>query len=150
MDLDQSILASIKQMLGLTDDITAFDAELIVHINSNFTTLSQLHVGSIDSGFMITGYQETWHCFLADSRLLPMVKEYIYLKVRMIFDTPASSVVADQFNNRIAEIEWRLNIQAERLAALEEENSDEDYVEPTDEEPSEEEPVDDGEGGAEP
>jgi hypothetical protein len=68
----------------------------------------------------------------------------------MIFDTPASSVVADQFNNRIAEIEWRLNIQAERLAALEEENSDEDYVEPTDEEPSEEEPVDDGEGGAEP
>lgn len=117
MDLDQGILASIKQMLGLTDDLVAFDPELIVHINSVFTILNQLDVGS-DNGFMITGYSETWEDYITNITLATMVREFIYLKVRMIFDPPASSVVSDAFNQRIAELEWRMNIQAERLAAL--------------------------------
>lgn len=117
MDLDQSILRTIKQMLGLTNELTAFDEELIVHINSVFTILNQLDVGS-DDGFMITGYDETWSELTDQVTIATMVKEYIYLKVRMIFDPPASSVVSEAYNQRIAELEWRMNIQAERLAAL--------------------------------
>lgn len=117
MNLDQSILGTIKQMLGLTNELTAFDEELIVHINSVFTILNQLDVGS-DDGFMITGYDETWGDLTDQVTIATMVKEFIYLKVRMIFDPPASSVVSEAYNQRIAELEWRMNIQAERLAAL--------------------------------
>lgn len=104
-------------MLGLNDDITAFDTELIVHINAVFTILNQLGVGP-DEGLMIYGYDETWDQLTDQVPLATMVKELIYLKVRMIFDPPASSVVADAYNQRIAELEWRMNIQAERIAAL--------------------------------
>ena len=136
MDLDQSILSSIKQMLGITDSTPAFDEELISHINSTFTILNQLDVGS-DDGYMISGYRETWREFCNDIRLSSMVREFIYLKVKMIFDPPASSVVADAFNQRTAEIEWRINVQAERLAAL---ANSESEPEPDDE------PDDDEEG----
>ena len=79
MNLDQSILGTIKQMLGLTNELTAFDEELIVHINSVFTILNQLDVGS-DDGFMITGYDETWSDLTDQVTIATMVKEFIYLK----------------------------------------------------------------------
>ena len=119
MNLDDSILRTIKLMLGLTDDITAYDEEIKVHINSLFTILNQLDV-ILDDGFRISGYDETWGQLTDRSTLAEMVKEFMYLKVRMIFDPPGSSVVSDAYNSRIAELEWRMNIQAERLAALEE------------------------------
>lgn len=119
MNLDDSILRTIKLMLGLTDDITAYDEEIKVHINSLFTILNQLDVIS-DDGFRITGYNETWDQLTDRLTLAEMIKEFMYLKVRMIFDPPGSSVVSDAYNSRIAELEWRMNIQAERLAALEE------------------------------
>lgn len=119
MNLDDSILRTIKLMLGLTDDITAYDEEIKVHINSLFTILNQLDVIS-DDGFRISGYDETWGQLTDRLTLAEMVKEFMYLKVRMIFDPPGSSVVSDAYNSRIAELEWRMNIQAERLAALEE------------------------------
>lgn len=116
MDLNQSILASIKQMLGVTDDVTAFDNELISHINSTFLSLNQLGVGS-DDGFYITGYNEIWSQFVNDPRLADPAREFVYLKTRLIFDPPASSVVSDACNQRLQEIEWRLNVLAEKLAA---------------------------------
>lgn len=117
MNLDDSILRTIKLMLGLTDDITSFDEELKVHINSLFTILNQLDCIS-DDGFRITGYDETWGQLTDQITIAEMIKEFMYLKVRMIFDPPGSSVVSDAFNQRIAELEWRMNVQAERLAAL--------------------------------
>lgn len=117
MNLDDSILRTIKLMLGLTDDITSFDEELKVHINSLFTILNQLDCIS-DDGFRITGYDETWGQLTDQITIAEMIKEFMYLKVRMVFDPPGSSVVSDAFNQRIAELEWRMNIQAERLAAL--------------------------------
>lgn len=120
MNLDDSILDSIKEMLGIIKEDPAFDGELASHINSVFPILNQLDVGP-DEGFMITGSKETWNDYVQELTLVPMVREFIALKVRLIFDSPASSVVADQYNQRIAELEWRLNIQAERLAALAEE-----------------------------
>jgi len=120
MDLDQSILESIKEMLGIVEQDTSFDGALCSHINACFTTLNQLDVGP-DEGFMIAGSSEKWRDFIPEIILATMVREYIHTKVRMIFDPPGSSVVADAFNQRAAELEWRMNIQAERLAALAEE-----------------------------
>jgi len=120
MELDDSILSSIKQMLGLTDDVTAFDNEIIAHINSTFMGLNQIGVGS-DIGFSIHGYEETWRDFIDDQRYIDPVREFIYLKTRLIFDPPASSTVSDAYNQRIAETEWRLNVMAEHLAAQSEE-----------------------------
>ena len=117
MSLDQSILESIKEMLGIIEADKSFDAALCSHINATFTTLNQLDVGP-EEGFMITGSEETWQQYTPELTLATMVREYIHAKVRMIFDPPASSVVSDAYNQRIAELEWRLNIQAERLAAL--------------------------------
>lgn len=119
MNLDDSILRTIKLMLGLTDEITSFDEELKVHINSLFTILNQLDCIS-DDGFRIAGYDETWGQLTDQVTIAEMIKEFMYLKVRMVFDPPGSSVVSDAFNQRIAELEWRMNVQAERLAALEE------------------------------
>lgn len=116
MELDQSILETIKKLLGLTNMITAFDEEITSHINSVFTTLNQLGVGP-DEGYMINGYEQTWRDYVDNIQLATMVREFIYLKVRMIFDPPASSVVSDAYNQRTAEIEWRMNIQAEKIAA---------------------------------
>lgn len=122
MDLDQSILESIKEMLGIIKEDDAFDSMLCSHINANFMTLNQLDVG-LDAGFMITGKAETWRQFVDDVFLANTIREIICLRVRMIFDPPGSSVVADSYNSKIAELEWRLNVQAERLAALAEEGA---------------------------
>lgn len=122
MGLDESILTSIKQMLGITEEAKHFDNELISNINATFMSLNQIGVGS-DDGFHITGYDETWSQFVDDIRLADPARQYIAMKVRLIFDPPGSSIAADAFNQRIAEVEWRLNVLAEKLAAQAEEGA---------------------------
>lgn len=107
-----SILNSIKKLLGITEEYTHFDNDLIMHINSVFMTLSQLGVGPSE-GFVITGSYETWNDFVEEDQRLDAVKSYIYLKVRLLFDPPTSSAVLDAINRQISEFEWRLNIAAE-------------------------------------
>lgn len=107
-----SILTSIKLLLGITEDYEAFDQQLIMHINSVFMILTQLGVGPI-AGFMIEDKNDTWDDFIDDDSNLQTVKSYIYLKVKMLFDPPSSSVVMDSTNRMINEFEWRLNSQAE-------------------------------------
>lgn len=104
-----SILISIKKMLGITEEYEHFDADLIMHINSVFMILRQLGVGP-EEGFSITGATETWDSFLQDNPRLELVKSYIYLKVKMIFDPPLGSAVMEAMNRQIAEFEWRLNV----------------------------------------
>lgn len=106
-----SILTSIKSMLGIDSTITAFDDELIIFINGVFTTLTQLGIGKAD--FTITGSTETWADFTESKKTYELVKTYIYLKVRLVFDPPTSSSVIDVMNKQIAESEWRLRENAE-------------------------------------
>ena len=108
----ESILQSIKKLLGIPESDEAFDAELIAHINGVFMTLHQLGVGT-SAGFFISGPQEIWSDFVNNDHLLETVRMFIYLKVRMIFDPPTSSAAAEAINSRIAELEFRLNVQAE-------------------------------------
>ena len=110
---NDSILMSIKNMLNVEDDDPAFDTQIGMAINSVFMTLNQLGIGP-DEGFAITEANTTWSDFSDDKTLIESVKMYVALKVRMIFDPPASSIVADSINSQIHELEWRLNVQAEK------------------------------------
>lgn len=108
----ESILTSIKLLLGITEDYEAFDQQIIAHINSVFMILTQLGVGPPD-GFMITSKVDTWNEFISDEKKMQLVKSYMHLKVKMLFDPPSSSAVMDSTNRMINEFEWRLNSQAE-------------------------------------
>lgn len=108
-----SILMSIKKLLNVEHDDPAFDTDIGMGINGVFMTLHQLGIGP-EEGFFITDANTKWSEFSDDKTLIETVKMYVYMKVRMIFDPPASSVVADAFNARINELEFRLNVQAER------------------------------------
>lgn len=108
-----SILSTIKQMLGVTNDYTAFDISIIAYINSAFAILKQIGVG--DGVFTINGYEETWEDFMStenDANIADVVP-YIYLKVRMLFDPPANGSIAQMFKDNASELEWRLNVEAD-------------------------------------
>ena len=107
----ESILTSIKKMLGIDEEYTHFDADVIMHINSVLMILTQLGVGP-EEGFMIEDDTSTWVDFIpeANAAQLHAVKSYIYMKVKLIFDPPLSSAVIESMNRQIAEFEWRLNV----------------------------------------
>lgn len=104
-----SILTSIKKLLGIAEDYTHFDAALIMHINSVFAVLKQLGVGPSE-GFRINSDAQTWGDFADGSIDLEPVKDYIFLKVKTIFDPPTSSFVMEANKEMIKELEWRLNV----------------------------------------
>ena len=105
----ESILTSIKKLLGISEEYEHFDADLIMHINSVFSILTQLGVGPV-KGFSITDSSATWHDFIQDNTKIELVKSYVNLKVRLLFDPPLSSAVIEAMNRMIAEFEWRLNV----------------------------------------
>lgn len=107
-----SILTSIKKLLGITEEYTHFDADIIMHINSVFMILTQLGVGPSE-GFSISDKTATWDDFLPDGKNLEAVKSYMHMKVRLLFDPPLSSTVTDCIGRMISELEWRLNAEAE-------------------------------------
>ena len=107
-----SILTSVKKMLGITEDYEHFDADLIMHINSVFMILTQLGVGPSE-GFSIEGKLDTWDDFISTGSNLEAVKSYVYLKVKLLFDPPLSSSVMESMNRMISELEWRLNVSVD-------------------------------------
>lgn len=105
----ESILTSIKKLLGVTADYEHFDPDIIMHINSVFMILQQLGVGPTE-GFFIIDEDATWKDFLPEGQSLEAVKTYMYLKVRLVFDPPTSSAVLQAMERQISELEWRLNV----------------------------------------
>ena len=108
----ESILNSIKKVLGIYEDDTSFDVDIIMHINTVIMILRQMGIGP-SKGFSVTNSYDTWSDYLSDVALFEPVKTYIALKVRLIFDPPASSAIIDAMNRTISELEWRLNTQAD-------------------------------------
>ena len=108
-----SILDSVKKMLGvdLVDD--SFDMELIIFINDVFSKLNQLAVGPTTT-YVIDDRLDKWTDFLLDRTDLNMVKTYMYLQVRITFDPPTNPSLLENMMKRIQEYEWRLNVQAEQ------------------------------------
>lgn len=113
--MTESILTSTKKVLGIDAAYDAFDLDIITHINSAFNTLHQLDVGPID-GFFITGADEVWQSFTENNVFLNSVKSYVYLRVRMLFDPPATSFHLEAIKEQIRELEWRLNVYREGVA----------------------------------
>lgn len=109
----ESILTSIKKMLGITEEDTTFDADIIIYINSVFTTLMQLGVGP-SAGFYIEDAISEWSDFIEDLTNLQAVKTYVFLKVKLLFDpgSVGASTLAS-YERQIQELEWRLNVIAE-------------------------------------
>ena len=108
----ESILISVKKLLGITEEYDQFDPDIIMHINSVFMILTQLGVGPAE-GFSIEDDTAVWTDFIQDVKKLESVKTYIYLKVKLAFDPPLSSAVIESMNRLINELEWRLNVAAE-------------------------------------
>ena len=120
----ESILTSIKKMLGLTAEYTHFDPELIMHINSAFTDLHQLGVGPSE-GFVIEDDLSVWTDFIPNITKLQSVKSYIYLKVKLLFDNSTlTSAVMASMERQIKEYEWRLNVDAESNGEGENQNGE--------------------------
>ena len=108
----ESILRSIRKMIGPDETYTHYDTDLIIHINSVLAVLTQLGVGPSE-GFFIQDESATWNDFLGNDPKLEMVKSYVYMKVKLAFDPPSSSAVIDSMNRSISEFEWRTNMAAE-------------------------------------
>ena len=109
---DSSILMSIKKLLNVDPEEMAFDTEIGIFINGEFMMLHQLGIGP--ENFSIHDADTKWTDFSDDKSLIEAVKTYVYLRVRLLFDPPASSIVSDAFNDRINELRFRLASQAEK------------------------------------
>ena len=108
--MEERILTSTKKILGIAEAYTAFDLDIMVHINSAFSVLCQLGVGPAE-GFAIEDDTAVWNDFIGETQGIIMVKSYVFLKVRMLFDPPSTSFHITAMEQQIKEYEWRLNTQ---------------------------------------
>ena len=108
----ESILTSIKKLLGIEEEYEHFDSDIIMHINSVFMILNQIGVGPSE-GFSIEDAESVWSDFIPIESDLQAVKTYIHLKVKLMFDPPQSSAHIESINRMINELEWRLNVAAD-------------------------------------
>ena len=106
--MEESILKSTKKILGLADNYTPFDLDVITHINAAFSILDQLGVGP-EGGFVIDDETELWSDYDVPANQLHLIKTYIFLKVRLLFDPPTTSFLIEATTNQLREYEWRLN-----------------------------------------
>ena len=116
----ESILMTVKKIVGVESSESHFDPDIILSVNSALFSLQQLGVGS-GNGLFITGVEETWAALLGTRADLEAAKLFICLKVRLSFDPPSSAFVLTSMERQIAELEWRLNVQAEPTTVLEKE-----------------------------
>lgn len=106
------ILESVKKVLGIAPEYLAFDQDIMMHINSVFSVLHQLGVGP-DEPFMIEDETATWTEFLGTERGVNSIKSYVYLRVRLLFDPPATSFVLGAMEKQIEELGWRISTYME-------------------------------------
>ena len=107
--MQDSILMTIRKLVCGNSYADHFDTDLLVHINACFSILNQLGVGP-ENGFVVTDETQSWSSYIADNYRLNMVKTYVTLKVKKIFDPPLTSSVLEAMNKEISELEWRLNV----------------------------------------
>ena len=107
----ESILTSIKLLLGVPEELEHFDTQIIMHINTVLMTLNQIGVGV--KGFRIEDDTSVWNDFIPDSTDFEAVKTYVYMQVKLVFDTPTGSSTVEAYNRKSSELQWRLNIAAE-------------------------------------
>ena len=107
--MEESILTSIKKLLNISNDDESFDMDIIILINGVLDVLKQIGVESTFEDFRLTSKDDKWEDYLIDINELEIIKTYIYLKVKIIFDPPANSTLMESYKETIKEYEWRLN-----------------------------------------
>ncbi len=115
--MESSILTSTKKILGVAANYTAFNLDIITHINSAFAILNQLGIGPV-MGFSIEDDTAVWTDLSLPQNQLSMVRTYIFIKTRMLFDPPTTSFLIEAMNNQIQEHEWRLSVFRDELIPL--------------------------------
>ena len=110
-----SILNTVKDLIGTSLEDDSFDQEIMVHINAVFLTLQQLGVGPKE-GFAIFDSESIWSEFIPDGTLQNQIKSYMYLKVKLLFDPPTNSTAVESFQRIANEYEFRINLAAEEIA----------------------------------
>lgn len=110
--MSDSILDTIKEMLGIDVAVTAFDTEITIHLNGAFMVLTQLGAGP-NSGFFVVDKTTKWSDYLGTETTLEAVKTYLFLKVKIVFDPPERAAVLEAYKSQINELEFRIGIQAE-------------------------------------
>ena len=118
----ESILTSIKKLLGIAEEYTHFDADLIMHINSVLSILTQIGVGPAE-GFSIKDESSVWEDFVPENSKLELIKSYTYMKVKLLFDPPLISAVIESTNRIISELEWRIQVAVDPVKTIEEEEN---------------------------
>ena len=108
MTMTDSILNTVKHMLGIEPEYTHFDNDIILGINSAFFSLHQLGIGPVEQPYSIDGADEKWHDFSEDISKFNAVKQYVFIKTKMVFDPPLSGTLIGEYNNQLAELAWRL------------------------------------------
>lgn len=109
--MNESILTSIKKLLGIPEEYEAFDQDLIIHINTMLTRLYQVGVGV--PNFSIVDKSSTWDQFLIDESKYQQAKTYVYIRVRLLFDPPQSGAANEAFKETLRELEWLLFVDAD-------------------------------------
>jgi len=112
-NIAESILNSIKKLHGISADDTSFDTDIIIHINSALMILNQLGVGPA-AGFYIDDYLTTWDQYVSNKFITKAIKSFVYIKVRLVFDPPASPTVVEALRESAKEYEWRIVQWAEQ------------------------------------
>lgn len=115
MAISDSILDSVKKMLGLSNTDTTFDVDVIIHINSAFGELAQIGVGDPTVGFSISDNSALWSSYITSQAYLAMVQQFVYLTVRLAFDPPATSFGLDALRQQILQLSWRINSSIETI-----------------------------------
>ena len=108
--MNDSILISIKKLLGLGEDYAEFDQDIIMHINAIISNLVQMGVCP-EKGFIVTDEKATWKDLMGSTKKLEQIKSYIYLKVKLLFDPPTNSAAIESMNKIASEFEWRMYIE---------------------------------------
>ena len=106
-----SILLSVKKLLGIDAEYTVFDPDIIIHINTAFAVLNQLGVGPVE-GFMIESDKELWDEYIMDYNFT-MAKTFVFLKVKLTFDPPSSTALLESMNRQLDELTWRLEVEGQ-------------------------------------
>lgn len=115
--MNESILTSIKKLLGIGADYTAFDTDIIIFINSALATLTQIGVGP-SSGYMINDATPTWGNFLLNEIELNPAQAYVFIRVKLLFDPPTNAALIEAFEAQKLEAEWRLEVTANPAAPV--------------------------------
>lgn len=111
--MQESILTSIKKLFGIEEEYTHFDPDIIFGINTSFNILRQIGIGP-STGFSISDKTKIWTDYIQDISKFEMVKNYIHLKVKLLFDPPSNAVLIEVINSQIKEFEWRLREEIEK------------------------------------